>query len=252
MFKKISLFVIFLQLFFTNVVLSQNQNSSSDEETIKSVVMNETKSFAAVNSEGMMDNWAHEKYVFNMFSSPNFYSETLSWDSVDAGIKTFFKDNSTSLYSDLTWSDWNIHAFENCAWVSYIQTSIYKDDIEKPYESREVRFLEKINGSWKIVCKATANKTAFKEYQEYQAKIENNINEVGYKLLEEKKFEDAIDIFKKNVKLYPKSSNVYDSLGEAHMKNGDKELAIKNYKMSLELDPKNNNAKEMIEKLKEK
>ena len=36
------------------------------------------------------------------------------------------------------------------------------------------------------------------------------------------------------------------------MKNGDKELAIKNYQMSLELDPKNNNAKEMIEKLKEK
>jgi tetratricopeptide (TPR) repeat protein len=252
MLKKIFSIIILLQLFFTDVIFTQNQNSSSEEAAIKSVVMNETKSFAAVNFEGMKDNWAHEKYVFNMFSSPNFYSETLSWDSVDAGIKTFFRDNSTSLYSDLTWSDWNIHAFENCAWVSYIQTSIYKDDIEKPYESREVRFLEKKNGSWKIVYLATANKTAFKEYQEYQAKIENNINEVGYKLLEEKKFEDAIDIFKKNVKLYPKSSNVYDSLGEAYMKNGDKELAIKNYQMSLELDPKNNNAKEMIEKLKEK
>ena len=252
MFNKISLIVIFLQLFFSIALRAQNQSSSLEEEAIKSVVMNETKSFAAVNFEGMKDNWAHEKYVFNMFSSPRFYSETLSWDSVDAGIKTFFKDYSDSLYADLAWSDWNIHPFENCAWVSYIQTSIYKDDIGKPYESREVRFLEKKNGSWKIVYLASANKTAFKRYQEYQAKIENNINEVGYKLLEEKKFEDAIDLFKKNVKLYPKSSNVYDSLGEAYMKNGDKELAIKNYKMSLELDPKNKNAKEMLNKLAEK
>ena len=30
------------------------------------------------------------------------------------------------------------------------------------------------------------------------------------------------------------------------MKNGDKELAVENYKKSLELDPKNKNAKEML------
>ena len=52
-----------------------------------------------------------------------------------------------------------------------------------------------------------------------------------------------------NVKLYPKSSNVYDSLGEAYMKNGDKELAIENYKKSLELAPNNENAKQMLIKL---
>jgi cytochrome c-type biogenesis protein CcmH/NrfG len=42
---------------------------------------------------------------------------------------------------------------------------------------------------------------------------------------------------------------VYDSLGEAYMAQGEKELAIANYKKSLELDPKNNNAVEMLKKL---
>jgi cytochrome c-type biogenesis protein CcmH/NrfG len=48
---------------------------------------------------------------------------------------------------------------------------------------------------------------------------------------------------------FPGSSNAYDSLGEAYIKSGDNELAIKNYKKSVELDPGNENAKENLVKL---
>jgi tetratricopeptide (TPR) repeat protein len=65
-----------------------------------------------------------------------------------------------------------------------------------------------------------------------------------------KKTADAIRIFELNVELYPASSNTYDSLGEAYMANGEKELAIKNYEKSLELNARNNNAVEMLKKLK--
>jgi tetratricopeptide (TPR) repeat protein len=71
---------------------------------------------------------------------------------------------------------------------------------------------------------------------------EMELNRVGYQLLQGKKAADAIEIFKLNVEMFPQSANVYDSLGEAYMKNGDKDLAIANYKKSLELDPKNTNA----------
>jgi len=79
---------------------------------------------------------------------------------------------------------------------------------------------------------------------------EEDINSIGYQLLRSDKIKDALEIFKLNVKEYPKSANVYDSLGEAYMNNGEKELAIQNYKKSLELDPKNNNANNMLKKLK--
>jgi Flp pilus assembly protein TadD len=78
---------------------------------------------------------------------------------------------------------------------------------------------------------------------------EARINDLGYSLLREKKLAGAIAVFKLNAELYPQSSNVYDSLAEAYMENGDKELAIVNYKKSLELDPRNKNAVSMIEKL---
>jgi CubicO group peptidase (beta-lactamase class C family) len=79
---------------------------------------------------------------------------------------------------------------------------------------------------------------------------EANINGFAYRLLFSGSVSDAVQVFERNVKHYPQSSNVYDSLGEAYMKAGEKEKAIQNYEKSLELDPKNDNARERLKKLK--
>lgn len=70
--------------------------------------------------------------------------------------------------------------------------------------------------------------------------------------MNKQKFKDKIEIFRLNVKLYPDPCNVYDSPGEAYMKIGNRELAIKNFKKSLELNPQNDNAIGMLNKLLEK
>lgn len=75
------------------------------------------------------------------------------------------------------------------------------------------------------------------------------MNTLGYKLLGNQKLTEAIEIFKLNVEYYPKSYNVYDSLGEAYMIHSDKELAIKNYQKSLELNPENENARNKLDEL---
>lgn len=71
---------------------------------------------------------------------------------------------------------------------------------------------------------------------------EVQLNILGYRLLELKRVPEAIEIFKLNVTSYPRSSNAYDSLGEAYMTHGDREQAIRNYRRSLELNPQNGNA----------
>ena len=64
-----------------------------------------------------------------------------------------------------------------------------------------------------------------------------------------RKLPEALAYFKLNVEFYPDSWNVYDSLAEGYMENGEKELAIANFKKSLEMNPQNNNAVEMLKKL---
>jgi Flp pilus assembly protein TadD len=78
---------------------------------------------------------------------------------------------------------------------------------------------------------------------------EKELNTLGYDLIRKKQLTDAIRVFQLNVEAYPHSSNVYDSLGEAYMDNGDKPLAIANYQKSLELNPKNRGAVQMLQKL---
>jgi CubicO group peptidase (beta-lactamase class C family) len=80
---------------------------------------------------------------------------------------------------------------------------------------------------------------------------ERELNQVGYSLLYGGHEQDAITVFQRNVEDYPQSWNSYDSLGEAYMKTEQKDLAIKNYEKSLELNPKNDNGKEMLKKLRE-
>jgi predicted Zn-dependent protease len=75
------------------------------------------------------------------------------------------------------------------------------------------------------------------------------LNSLGYELLRQSKPKEAIVIFTLNTELYPQSSNVWDSLGEAEAAAGEKELAVKNYEKSLELNPKNSNAVEALKKL---
>jgi hypothetical protein len=98
---------------------------------------------------------------------------------------------------------------------------------------------------------------AVKEYRELKAADpagydfgEEELNSLGYQLIGRKRIKDAIAIFKLNVEAYPQSSNTYDSLGEAYLDDGNKELAAENYERSLNLDPSNGNANEKLKQLK--
>jgi tetratricopeptide (TPR) repeat protein len=78
---------------------------------------------------------------------------------------------------------------------------------------------------------------------------EDQINNLGYAYLQKGKSREALEIFKINVDAFPKSANVYDSLGEACMTAGDKKEAVKNYRRSLKLDPENENAEVKLKEL---
>jgi len=80
---------------------------------------------------------------------------------------------------------------------------------------------------------------------------EGTLNQLGYHLLRSGHKQESVQVFKRNVEDYPKSWNVYDSLGEAYMSVGEKDLAIQNYEKSIELNPKNEDGIGMLKKLRE-
>jgi hypothetical protein len=64
---------------------------------------------------------------------------------------------------------------------------------------------------------------------------EADLNQFGYGLMAQKKLDEAIAIFQKNVAAHPNSWNVHDSLGEAYLAKGDKKSAAESYGKALTL-----------------
>jgi len=81
---------------------------------------------------------------------------------------------------------------------------------------------------------------------------QRTLNTMGYRYLRKNDFESAIEMFKINTVLYPKSSNTFDSLGEAYYLNKDTLNAIDNFKKALAINPENRSAKRFLKRLTKK
>ncbi len=118
---------------------------------------------------------------------------------------------------------------------------------------------ERYDSPVRVFSKTLVNKSreealkVFRELKEQNPDAFNEaaMNRLGYTLLNAKKTKKAIEVFKLNVEAFPESANVYDSLAEAYMNDGDIDLAIKYYKKTLEMIPKDKKAdKTALENLK--
>jgi glyoxylase-like metal-dependent hydrolase (beta-lactamase superfamily II) len=148
------------------------------------------------------------------------------------------------------WEQWSKGFIDKNAWLG----TLY-DDISNAGKPRRLRAIDTLLSS----AKTENIESTIKLYLHLKKNLydkylfqESVLNVLGYYLLKVKRVKDAIEVFKLNVKEYPSSSNVYDSLGEAYMVNGDKDISILNYKKSIELNPNNENAKAMIKKMESK
>ncbi len=78
---------------------------------------------------------------------------------------------------------------------------------------------------------------------------EREMNAIGYQLMGSDKVEEANKVFQLIIEEFPTSSNAYDSFAESLMKLGENELAIKNYRKSVELNPNNQGGIDALKKL---
>ncbi|MFC2156570.1 MBL fold metallo-hydrolase [Acidobacteriota bacterium] len=126
-------------------------------------------------------------------------------------------------------------------------------------ERNQNRHREVLQSFWRSNLQSAANEiervvrengleTAITRFEQVQKNLghefyvdEAEFNRLGYSLLQERKIDEALAIFKMNTEAFPESWNVWDSLGEAYMWSGDNENSEKNYLRSVEINPDNEN-----------
>ena len=110
------------------------------------------------------------------------------------------------------------------------QESVFSGFINDDYQNAEEKYkaIKKKNPNWNF---------------------EKKINSVGYIYMANNRLDDALKVFDLNVKENPNSANAYDSRGEAYFVKKDYSASKADYQKSLQLEPTNQNAKEMLSKI---
>ena len=137
--------------------------------------------------------------------------------------------------SDKGADDIGMHLLNSSSKLIEIKKSIL-GDIQKSLDTKGTE------AAWKTYEEFKKDKAAY-EFDE------NSLNALGYTYLAADKTAEALAIFKINMDAFPTSFNVFDSYAEALMKVGKKDSAIIYYKKSLELNPANTNATDMLAKI---
>ena len=115
--------------------------------------------------------------------------------------------------------------------------------VESSTESTKIEIFEK----YLAYSSEYTNNYRQQEYEYWHT--ERDLNRWGYSLITENKLQAALKLFELNTILYPESFNVWDSYGEALLIQGDKAKAKSMYEKSLNLNPDNENAKEVLRKI---
>ncbi|WP_158267148.1 serine hydrolase [Chitinophaga niastensis] len=158
---------------------------------------------------------------------------TANIDTRDAILYFTNSANGMSIASEMLELSIGGHQHEILAWLDYGKFDPAAADLVK-------------------AIKHDGATSALQTYQRQRTHVigENQLNSMGYLLLRDKNITDAIAVFTQNTKDYPDSYNVWDSLAEAYMGQGNTTLAIQYYEKSLVLNPKNQNAVDKLKKLK--
>lgn len=104
-----------------------------------------------------------------------------------------------------------------------------------PYLSPETKFLDALDQPGAAANAAQLYFEAFGKNPNTPAVSEAILNRLGYDHLQNGDKPGAIAILKLNARLYPDSPNVYDSLGDAYLADGQNDLARQNSQKAIDL-----------------
>lgn len=139
--------------------------------------------------------------------------------------------------------DWQFHRMEKETHGSVPHRSTY-DGFEVMFEDYQLKtFGLDLYNEGKLEAVQAHYDRLHEVYGDPKMEIpERTFVELGYRLTEKERFNDAVEVFMVAQEKYPKSSIIQSELGFAYKKKGEKDLAIQHYKKSLEINPGNQDA----------
>lgn len=221
------------------VALSQD----AEKQKIIDVITGEVDAWYKKDREKWAGAIVQTNEVLLTSASPQGYYFVQRFDSLLAPREKYFTTPADPNVERISKTDFKVNIKGA---IAIVDLTLRGQDFSGPFTGDQTILMEKQGKSWKILRQSSVIKSM---YEVNDKNIEAGINSQGYHLMELKKFDEAIKVFAVNTELFPNAWNTWDSLADAYMRKGEKQIAIGFFKKSLALNPKNSYAKEMVEKM---
>jgi len=149
--KKITLASLGL-IIVLSLSCSEKLDVEKEQAAIKKVIIEETTAFDNQDYEGIINTLVHDSLLIRLSTGKVEHAEVSGWENMAPWYKDFTEAELSDYSVKRERSNWRIKVYQNSAWAVYDQVTrfTYKG-IADDRTTREIRFLEKVDGEWKIV-----------------------------------------------------------------------------------------------------
>lgn len=221
------------------------QSQDAEKQKIIDVITGEVDAWYKKDREKWISAIVQSNDIQLTSVSPQGYYFVQGFDSLVRPREKYFTTPADPNVKRITKSDFKINIKGPIAIVDLVHKG---EDFLGPYTADQMILMEKVGKSWKILRQHGVIKSRF---EVNESNIEGVINAQGYRFKQLKKLDEAIKVFTLNTQLFPNAWNTWDSLAEAYMEKGEKQIAIGFYRKSIALNPDNEYAKKMVQKMEQ-
>ncbi|KPK84490.1 MAG: hypothetical protein AMS27_09760 [Bacteroides sp. SM23_62_1] len=143
--------VLFLPVFLFTISCQQRVDIKKEKEAIKAVIIAETDAFDNQDYDGLVEHMVRDSTFIRMSTGKHEHTGVAGWDNMAHWYHEFATADLSDYKVEREQSNWKIKVYPECAWVVYDQITRYVYKGQKDYRTtKEIRFLEKVDGRWKI------------------------------------------------------------------------------------------------------
>lgn len=145
-------FLLIVCVCLSLISCEKKMDVEKEKEAIKAVIINETTAFDNQQYDGVVATLAQDSLFIRMSTGKTEYTEVVGWDHMTNWYKEFATADLSDYSVERDRFNWKIKVYPESAWVVYDQITRYTYQGSRDYrQTKEIRFLEKKNGEWKII-----------------------------------------------------------------------------------------------------
>lgn len=145
----------------------------AEKAAIIQVINEETKAYLDYDYEKVISYFVQDSLNFRLSSGADDHVFMEGWNEVDSFLKADIAQGEegglTDTHVTVTKDDYKIKVYENTAYVICTETWTYTTDANGlEIESQQVRFMEKVDGEWKIAFLSFIGTSGYEEEEELE------------------------------------------------------------------------------------